>query len=272
MEVHAHTHTDDPDPSTSSGQRGRKKFTHYLWEFFMLFLAVTLGFLVENKREHIVEHKRVKEYAESMLNDLKEDTNQLHLLIGRYTYGANCVDSFVNLLATQDVKKILSGKLYWFGLWGGFTNSFVSNDATFQQMKSSGSLRYITNRELSKKISLYDWQIRKIESYMEKDLPIYTETRKTRSMIFDFRYNMLSNEIAQSLYQAMSSGVAFDRQRLDSFMKANPPLLTYDKNILNQYTEMCRSRSLRPLTQNLQIAFSLAEELIADIQKEYNLK
>jgi hypothetical protein len=45
MEVHAHTHTP------------RKKWTHYFWEFFMLFLAVTLGFLVENWREHFVEKK-----------------------------------------------------------------------------------------------------------------------------------------------------------------------------------------------------------------------
>jgi hypothetical protein len=51
MEVHAHTHTE------------RKKWTHYLWEFLMLFLAVTLGFFVENQREHYIEKKRAKEYA-----------------------------------------------------------------------------------------------------------------------------------------------------------------------------------------------------------------
>jgi len=40
MEVHHHTTTDH-------GRTSRKKFTHYLWEFLMLFLAVTLGFFVE---------------------------------------------------------------------------------------------------------------------------------------------------------------------------------------------------------------------------------
>ena len=39
MEVHAHAHTE------------RKKWNHYLWEFLMLFLAVTLGFWAENLRE-----------------------------------------------------------------------------------------------------------------------------------------------------------------------------------------------------------------------------
>ena len=58
MEVHAHTHTP------------RKKWTHYLWEFLMLFLAVTLGFLVENQREHYIENKREKQYVQSFYDDL----------------------------------------------------------------------------------------------------------------------------------------------------------------------------------------------------------
>jgi hypothetical protein len=64
MEVHAHSHTP------------RKKWTHYFWEFFMLFLAVTLGFLVENQREHMVEHRREKEFMISLVEDLKLDTAQ----------------------------------------------------------------------------------------------------------------------------------------------------------------------------------------------------
>ena len=41
MEVHHHAHTP------------RKKWTHYFWEFFMLFLAVNCGFFVENQRDII---------------------------------------------------------------------------------------------------------------------------------------------------------------------------------------------------------------------------
>ena len=45
MEVHAHTHTE------------RKKWTHYLWEFSMLFL-VFYRFLAENIRGHKVKKDR----------------------------------------------------------------------------------------------------------------------------------------------------------------------------------------------------------------------
>ena len=65
MEVHHHSHTE------------RKKWTHYFWEFLMLFLAVFCGFLAENQREHFVERKREKEYIRSMIEDLKLDTSGL---------------------------------------------------------------------------------------------------------------------------------------------------------------------------------------------------
>ena len=62
MEVHHHNHI-----------KG-KKWTLYLWEFLMLFLAVFCGFLAENFRENIIEHKREMQYIKSMLADLSVDT------------------------------------------------------------------------------------------------------------------------------------------------------------------------------------------------------
>src|SRR6478735_2479053 len=65
MEVHAHTPT------------ARKKWTHYLWEFLMLFLAVFCGFLAENQREHMVEHQREKKYIISLIKDVELDLASL---------------------------------------------------------------------------------------------------------------------------------------------------------------------------------------------------
>ena len=70
MEVHHHSHT------------ARKKWVHYFWEFLMLFLAVFCGFLAENIREHRIEQHRAKQFALSLLNDLKEDTAALNMAIG----------------------------------------------------------------------------------------------------------------------------------------------------------------------------------------------
>src|SRR5690242_16162052 len=74
MEVHHHAH------SGSSGHR--RKWTHYFWEFLMLFLAVFCGFLAENLREHKVEKERGKQYVISLYQDLKTDTSNFSKLIG----------------------------------------------------------------------------------------------------------------------------------------------------------------------------------------------
>ncbi|MBK7679895.1 MAG: hypothetical protein IPJ29_10920 [Chitinophagaceae bacterium] len=67
MEVHAHTHTP------------RKKWTHYFWEFIMLFLAVFCGFLAENQREHMIEHQREKKFIRSLCSDLRRKTRQVRV-------------------------------------------------------------------------------------------------------------------------------------------------------------------------------------------------
>ena len=64
MEVHKHPHH----------VMHKKKWLEYLLEFFMLFLAVFLGFIAENIREHTVEKGRAKEYAQSLYKDLQNDT------------------------------------------------------------------------------------------------------------------------------------------------------------------------------------------------------
>ena len=66
MEVHHHSHT------------SRKKWTHYFWEFLMLFLAVFCGFLAEYQLEHKIEKNREKQFMLSMIGDLKEDSSLLN--------------------------------------------------------------------------------------------------------------------------------------------------------------------------------------------------
>ena len=67
MEVHTHTHT------------SRKKWTHYFWEFLMLFLAVFCGFLAEYQLEHKIEKDREKQYMRSMIKDLNTDLENMSL-------------------------------------------------------------------------------------------------------------------------------------------------------------------------------------------------
>ena len=141
MEVHAHSHTP------------RKKWTHYFWEFLMLFLAVTLGFLVENQREHYIEHKRAREYAILMIEDLKKDT----------AFYSECIITFELHIKSFDTVNSLFGKsppvsnyrLIKAVLPQRSTYPFLLNPTTFNQMKNSGTLRYFQSTELGRRVSDY---------------------------------------------------------------------------------------------------------------------
>lgn len=255
MEVHHHSHT------------ARKKWSHYFWEFFMLFLAVTLGFFVENRREHYIEHQRAKVYARGMYEDLKKDSVELANMAAAGEIAVNNVDSFLTLVSSADFREIPSGKLYWYGLWGGYLRGFEPNNATYDQMKNSGSLRYFNNAELERSIGEYDQTVRSIKTLNEIDRPLYVETRKARARIFGFEYNARANTIIQtSLYES------YNRAAIDSFMKINPPLLTTDKIIFNEYAELCRSRNIKQQVQNAKKALSLTVLIRSQLQKKFHLK
>jgi hypothetical protein len=255
MEVHAHTHT------------ARKKWTHYFWEFFMLFMAVTLGFLVENQREHYIEHQRAKIYAKGMINNLHTDTAELNQIIYRSEFAVNYLDSFLSLISEHHIASIPTGRLYWYGLWGGFIRGFEPNDATYQQMKNSGSLRYFNNATLEEEIGQYDQLLRSMRTINEIDRLVFLETRKARAAIFDFKYNLDANEVVQSaVYNSYRPAV------IDSFMQINPPLLTTNKIQFNQYAELCRSRNIRQQLRNARDALKLANSIMVLLNKEYHLK
>src|SRR5215831_19439439 len=64
MEVHKHPHH----------VTHKKKWKEYLLEFFMLFLAVFLGFVAENIREEAGDNHRERQYMQSLVSDLSADT------------------------------------------------------------------------------------------------------------------------------------------------------------------------------------------------------
>ena len=62
----------------------------------MLFLAVFFGFLAEYQLEHMIENKREKQYIESYVADLKEDTVKVSWAIALNLQKVAAFDSLLN--------------------------------------------------------------------------------------------------------------------------------------------------------------------------------
>jgi len=122
MEVHHHAHTP------------RKKWTHYFWEFLMLFLAVFCGFLAENQREHYVEHQREKQYINSMIEDIRSDTASSPIPVAKRILKRN--DSLLMELKNPGIFSD-SRRAYYLWSESDYYVPFVYNDRTIEQLKNS---------------------------------------------------------------------------------------------------------------------------------------
>jgi hypothetical protein len=142
MEVHHHSHT--------SG----KKWTNYLWEFVMLFLAVFCGFLAEYQLEHKIEKERAEKYLQSMLLDVRTNIKNLDSLLAQDQIIIDNHDSLVNWLL-QDSAMIDRGA-FAKKMGAVWVRNFLVRRETYEQMRSSGSLRYVGNMAFLTKMMEYE--------------------------------------------------------------------------------------------------------------------
>ena len=245
MEVHSHTQTP------------RKKWTHYFWEFFMLFLAVTLGFFVENEREHYIEHSREKQYLLSLVNDLNEDVKILETHITSHATKGLQMDTLISLLKNKP-KQEQYNRVYYFGRIASRNNIFNYNNRTIDQMRNSGAFRLVRNQQISNLIMSYYGQIKLLEMLEGIEQKEGEEYRKMAIRIFD-------PEVFNSMVSAEDSII---------MPLNNPPLRTYDPDLLTdiagwvQYMKSSRT-GLATEKENLK---KIAAELIVLIKKYFHQK
>ena len=129
----------------------------------MLFLAITLGFFVENQREHFIEHKREVQFMRSYVNDLRKDIKQLDSLIKKREERMNQIDS-LNFIFRSPDPDLFGQQSYYYARYLPRPFVYIPNDATIQQLKSSGNLRLIRRPAIADTILSYDQQSRFIET------------------------------------------------------------------------------------------------------------
>jgi hypothetical protein len=143
METHAH------DLHKAPGQGWK----HYFFEFLMLFLAVFAGFLAENLREHYVEHQREKKFARRLLSDLRQDSIFFETRIRLLEERQKAHKQFLKIM-TSPVRATDSAIMRGFvPLLTGTGNDYTT--ATYNQMKTSGTLRYINKDDLTTSLQKY---------------------------------------------------------------------------------------------------------------------
>jgi hypothetical protein len=249
MEVHAHTHTE------------RKKWTYYLWEFLMLFLAVFCGFLAEYKLEHVIEHQREKQFMISMVEDLEKDAvnleNESRLVKTQYER----LDSLTEIIYKGVLDDIQVRKMYELQRRYLYPLTLRLVDRTELQLTNSGGMRLIRNRKVVDSI-IYYWSITELLYETKHNINVHRDKAK------DISFILFSNKYYQ--HKGDLSLFPFDPSR------GEPELLTKNPAVLSEFanriSHMCDLLKFNYKERRLDSQAGNAIRLIQLIKKEYHLK
>jgi len=252
MEVHHHPHV-----------HGKKKFTEYLLESFMLFLAVTLGFLAENLREHLSEQKKEKEYIASFVDDLKKDTAEIRSTSKQLFKNIHEEDSLIYLLQRYTDTDSANKKCYRHYLRSAVNVSFAAfNQNTMSQLLNTGSMRLIAKQFILDSIMAYNGLIKSVN--LQADY--YNDEFKKG---FDFSTNIF--DLSYIHGRLNDDYTVTPTMRYDT---AHFKLVNTDETILRKYAAyliMQQNLSTGYLLQ-LRITKEYADRLIKLLKKEYRIK
>jgi hypothetical protein len=248
MEVHHHSRTE------------RKKWTHYFWEFFMLFLAVTAGFFVENQREHFIEHKREKQFIISMVKEMETDTIQLHKIM-RDSIRIKGISDLLNVIYSGDGKTIDVREAYYLVFKHAMGVKFMNfSSNTLTQLKNAGNMRLIRDRNAVDSFNTMDNWIKQIERQQNNVLEGIFDASNYSTMIFNAKYLREDGQLK-----------SVEKIHEDS---VTPVLMTNDPDILITYANKLNIQAGR-LTlyhTSLEDYDKFATRLISYLKKEYNIK
>lgn len=232
----------------------RQKLTHYLFEFLMLFLAVTLGFYAENIREHKVEKARIKKFMYSLQEDLGNDLKQIDHFGVRRAEKTNQCDSLVKWLTTRTGSNSM---IYYYGCKASRRDYFYPRTEVLEQLKSTGSYRLIENQDIVDTINAWVLLIKNNQENIDVEETELKDYTQVAAKVFDaavFDQMTRSDEIA--------------------IPANNPALFSAEKGVIN---ELCIKlnywkRTSQTVVNNYDRMHECALHLLDQLRAEYPIK
>jgi hypothetical protein len=231
------------------------KIKLFLYEFFIIFLAVSLSFIVENIRERYIEHHQEVQYVNSLINDIKLDTLQLTMVMKANKNNIRGIDTLLRKLEIPNSQKIVNHLYYYSFRYLNSLDNFTHTDRTISQLKNAGGLRLIQSKAASDSIIAYYGSVQNVELNGDYCFKVFYDLSKQQKELFDFkiiRTGVIHHLLTNSSLKLLSN----DPRKIDLYYNE----VLYYGGTLNSY---------RNTTQMLK---KQATNLLETLKKEYNIK
>jgi hypothetical protein len=238
MEVHHHPEVE------------KKGLKEYLLEGLMIFLAVTMGFIAENIREGISEHKRAAEFARSYYGDIKKDTALLHQALRFSAHKIAAIDSIeadMRLSPSVWNDTLIFAK----GIVASAILPFEPSTENYEQMKSTGIIR--------------NFKQKMVNLMNEYDLQAKHVVRRE-----DISQKFITEQLVPFIMTTGDLGVSYDI--MTGAKITHNAHLDWDPSMAKKYLNMVIFIKILTVrsTQEYRKQLAVADKVIKELEKEYD--
>lgn len=189
-------------------QNRLKKYLLYaIGEIILVVIGILIALQINNWNTKNSQQLEIKKIAQSLINDLEDDLKMFEKRKKQMVMINKRIDSLSSHVAGKEIDEISNIDFLCLS-WNLLYMPFNWNRATLDQMKNSGSLKFIKDASLIKKISNYD----ALTKHLDEDY--LNDKTKSENAI------ELINKVTNNNYPNM------DKLRKDVFLKIND--ISYD--------------------------------------------
>lgn len=175
----------------------RRTFSNFFVELLLIILGVLSALAVENFRESIADKRREHEYLLALRDAVQSDTAVLKKETQRCFSKQNACATFLQLIESDEPREIPQDK------FDDMTASImmlidpVYNTAIYEDLKSSGNLKILSNNDLRNSVISYYADLYKTSGRLA-DWALSTSYSEDFTDLLDFEEFSFDKEISQA--------------------------------------------------------------------------
>jgi hypothetical protein len=243
-------------------------------EIVLVVIGILIALQVNNWNETRLEQKRIRQYAKSLVQDLKSDIEMLKVSQFQAEKKFIYIDSLKHYV-NHTPHSELSNTVLWVITHDIIYRPLEWNRSTLNELKNSGGLRYITNDSLQKKLVAYE----SFSNHLDEDFQFDKSNAQKGDDMMALLLKLNSPYLSK--LQARENGrynkPDFNIYNTEEYRtsKANDlKLISYDEALIEKFVntfiliqENYSTRAFKELPK----AIEDAQELITLLQMEYRL-
>jgi hypothetical protein len=259
------------------GQTGRY-LLYAFGELILVVIGILIALQLNTANEARIEQQEVRQYAQALVEDLKADQAMLQPILREMESVRERVMRLSRYVQERPIEEMRNIDLF-FLMRAPYYRPYQWNRAALEQMKSSGALRQMENRELAAMISAYDALRRHLEDDWVHDREIGVRALALANRVVNMNYPSMEDLVTPTQLRLGEQVLALGDELENSlvhkaFAELDLPMLRRDPVLLgeavNAYQQIVDEYGLWPRFRvEMPMLQERIQELIDALEAEY---